>query len=40
VTDPTGPLERLLGSGLAGVPEPVAINADEISIARVYDYCL
>ncbi|MBB5158498.1 SAM-dependent methyltransferase [Saccharopolyspora phatthalungensis] len=40
MTDPRGPLERLLDSGLGVPPEFVDINTEEVSIARVYDYLL
>ncbi|MEV0705551.1 SAM-dependent methyltransferase [Saccharopolyspora sp. NPDC050389] len=40
MTDPRGPLERLLDTGQEAPPELVDVNTEEVSIARVYDYCL
>ncbi|MEU6262214.1 SAM-dependent methyltransferase [Saccharopolyspora shandongensis] len=40
MTDPRGPLERLLDTGQEPPPELVDVNTEEVSIARVYDYCL
>ncbi|MFI0468100.1 MULTISPECIES: SAM-dependent methyltransferase [Saccharopolyspora] len=39
MTEPRGPLERLLDTGQEP-PELVDVNTEEVSIARVYDYCL